>query len=47
VLKLPKEVEDFWAARWGQNLEFDYEYVNQLFPIQTVFNEELNKSVFM
>jgi hypothetical protein len=27
----PEEVEQFWAGRWSQNPDFDYEQVIQLY----------------
>jgi hypothetical protein len=43
----PKQVEELWASRWSQNPDFDYDNVNQLFPIKEVFNQELNERVIM
>jgi hypothetical protein len=43
----PEEVEQFWASRWNQNPNFDYELVNQLYPIKRVFDETMNERVIM
>jgi hypothetical protein len=43
----PQEVEDFWASRWSQNPPFEYDIVNQLYPMREVFNQELNEAVIM
>jgi hypothetical protein len=43
----PQEVEDFWSSRWSQNPPFEYDTVNQLYPIREVFNQELNETVIM
>jgi hypothetical protein len=44
---LPVEDEQFWAGRWSQNPDFNYEQVNQLYPIKKVFDEKMNKRVIM
>jgi hypothetical protein len=43
----PAEVEQFWAGRWSQNPDFDYQQVNQLYPIKRVFDETMNERVIM
>jgi hypothetical protein len=39
----PTEGEQFWAGRWCQNRDFDYEQVHQLYPIKRVFDETMNE----
>jgi hypothetical protein len=43
----PAEVEQFWAGRWSQNPDFDYEQVNQFYPIKRVLDETMNERVIM
>jgi hypothetical protein len=42
-----QQVEEFWASRWSQNPPFEYDNVNQLYPIKEVFNQELNERFIM
>jgi hypothetical protein len=30
----PRQEEEFWASRWSQNPPFEYDNVNQLYPIK-------------
>jgi hypothetical protein len=43
----PAEGEQFWAGRWSQNPDFDYEQVNQLYPIKREFDETMDERVIM
>jgi hypothetical protein len=43
----PDDVQGFCGTRWNECPEFDYEQVDQLFPICTSFNDQMNERVKM
>jgi hypothetical protein len=43
----PEDVEKIWAGRWNKSPNFDYEQIDQLFPIHQVFTHQKNERIII